>query len=241
MEFARLERPRARFKRRAGRAHIIYEHDDPIPQQAGVAGGRKCVTDVDVTASCRQVGLRRGCPDASERAHHRQSEATCQIVGLIEAARPASRRVERNRYDCIGAFEDVVSPRAHERGERTGERPPAVVLEGVHDRAKRAIVGAHGARPGHLAPRASTSRARCQRYADRAPAGKRIAARVANRRRERQDRGPAVAAHRPLYRVLERAAACGAARRKEHREQCVSEGGESRAERRYFHGATAAR
>ena len=69
-----------------------------------------------------------------------------QIGRLVEAALPSSRRVQRNRHGRAGADEHVGTPIAHEGRETRRQRAAGVVLERVHDGAKRALVRADGAR-----------------------------------------------------------------------------------------------
>ena len=188
-----LQHPRARLERRAGRAHIVDQHDDRAGERGGGARRRR-----RRRARCDGAGRPAG-RSASRVARtrrsagdDRQAEVPREIGGLIESALAAARRVQRHRHDAGGAGEHVGAALAHQRAERPRQRSPSVVLQRVDDRAQRAVVGADRARAIDQ-PR-GVRRQRGQQASGMltsAPGRQRIAAAIAERRRERQDRAPA--------------------------------------------------
>jgi hypothetical protein len=205
-----LQRPRARFQRRAGRAHIVDHHDNRAGECGGRAGGRERLAHVAMPTARGQAGLGRGGAHAAQRRHHRNPHVAREIRGLVEAAVPAARCVQRHRNGAGRAGEHVATALAHQPAERPGKRSPSLVLQGVDDGAQRAVVGANRPRAIDQPAPASAARAAGERDADQPPRRQRVAAAVAQRRREREDRRPAGAADRAAGRGEERLVAGGA-------------------------------
>jgi hypothetical protein len=88
----------------------------------------------------RQAGLDRRRPDAPQCVDDRQADMACEIPRLIEPAFTPTRRVQRDGDRGIGPAQHVRSSSLHRRPELRRQRPPAVVLERMNDRAQRAIV-----------------------------------------------------------------------------------------------------
>ena len=132
--------------------------------------------------------------------------------------------MERNGNRAAGAVEHVGAARLHQRGERPRERSSAFVFEGVNHGAQRAVVRANRAGTIDGAIRAPAARTPRQRQADLAPRRQRIAAAIAERRREREDRLPAENADRSVRGVIERFVARRAGGREHDAEDCVGGG-----------------
>ena len=89
------------------------------------------------------------CPSPpSQDIRNRDVEAPRQYFSLVEATTPSAQRVQGDGNDGIGAVKQVMSRDAHQSGERTGQRPPSLVLECVNELAQRAAVVA--GRPAKL-------------------------------------------------------------------------------------------
>ena len=81
------------------------------------------------------------CPSPpSQDIRNRNVEVSRQHLSLIEAATPPAQRVQGDGNDGIGMVKQVTSRDAHQCGERTGQRPPSLVLECVNELAQRAAV-----------------------------------------------------------------------------------------------------
>ena len=217
-----LQHPRARLQRRARRAHVVDQHDGRCRRAAAAAR-------VDANASRtlrwrrrgRQAGLRRRRADAPER---RGTPATprcrARSAAWLKPRCAAPRRVERHRDDGVGAL------RAGPRRARASARPaaaPAIAVRRTsargRSRAARRRTRRSRARVDRRGGGAPAPRAPRQRHADRAPGRQRIAAAVAERRREREDRAPARGADRTARRVIEQLAAGRAGRREDDRQR----------------------
>jgi len=186
------------------------------------------VTHVAVSPRGGQAGLRRRRAHAPQRMASRQADVAREIGGLVEAALAAPRWMERNRNRAAGAVEHVGAARLHQCRERPRERSAAFVLEGVNHGAQRAVVRADRAGTIDGAIRAPAARTPRQRQADRAPRRQRIAAAIAQRRREREDRSPAAIADRSVCGMVERVAARRARRREHDAEDGVRDGLQTR-------------
>jgi hypothetical protein len=143
-----------------------------------------------------------------------------QIGRLIESAALATPPVQRYRHREIGAGEHAVAVFAHQTRERLCQRATPVVLEGVHNGAKRAVVMTNGAREVERRSRPAAARANGER-AERPPRPERIATRQAKRRRQGPNRLPAGRADRTARGSVERFVAGQARRGDDHREQRV--------------------
>ena len=97
-------------------------------------------------AAGRQACLYRRRPDTTERVHDRKPDMPGEIGGLIEAALPPPRRVQRHWHDDLGASEDHGAANLHQLAQPSCQRPAAVVLERVNDRPQRAVVRPDGSR-----------------------------------------------------------------------------------------------
>jgi len=65
-----------------------------------------------------------------------------EVGGLIESAFPAPGGMKRHWNHPIGAAQYVRAARAHEGGQRPGQRSAAFVFQGVNDCTERALVRA---------------------------------------------------------------------------------------------------
>jgi hypothetical protein len=70
---------------------------------------------------------------AAQHPPDRRAEATREVVGLVEAALEGAQRMQGNGHDGVRAVEHVGAGRAHQRGQRRGQRASFSVLEGVDD------------------------------------------------------------------------------------------------------------
>ena len=235
-----LECARARFERGPRRAHIIDEHHDSSSERPGGPRRNKGAAHVAVAAASRQAGLRRRRADAPKSRADRDAQLPREIGGLIEAPFPSPRRVERHRDGGVDAFQKIPASIAHQRGQRAGKRSPSVVLQRVDDGPERPFVGADRAGPIDVAADAPATRAPRQGHADRSPRRQRIAAAIAQRRGQRENRKPAPRTHRPVCRAIERRVARCARGREQNGQQGIAEprAGYSRPYRlRIAHGA----
>src|SRR5262249_59543356 len=108
--------------------------------------------------------------------------------------------------------------------QRSGERSPALVLQRVNDRSESAVVLSDGSRAINQPPGTSTASTTRERNADGTPGGQRIAADVAQRRRQREDRSPADGADRTARRRLQQLVARRATRCEDDQENGVERG-----------------
>ena len=189
-----LECARAGVQRRASRAHVVDQDNNPPRECPAVPAHRKCASDVAVAFCCGQVGLHPSPAHAPQRGDNRQPDVAGKILGLIEAAFPASGGMERNRNGDLRAVGHIDATRSHEAPERLCQRPSPVVLERVNDCSKDAFIRTDRARAVDRTrhpPATGTPRERC---AQDAPGRERIAAPIAKRWCERKNRVPAVGA-----------------------------------------------
>ena len=170
----------------------------------------------------RQIGLRARVPGPPERLQHRHAERARQIRRLIEPAGPPPRRVERDWHREVRTLENGCPFDAHHRAESPRERSPALVLEGVHDGPKRAVVGAQRPGAGDGGPAAPASRASPFYRAEPAPGGQRITTRAAARGNQRRDAPPAALAHRTTCRRREGTMTRRAGGRGERRDERIT-------------------
>jgi len=129
--------------------------------------------------------------------------------------------VQWNWNAAIRAVQDIRAVSGQPRGELPADGLPAVVLQCVDDAAKRAGVLADGAAAGERGSAAAASRTPVLFDADDAPRRQRIAARLAQRRRDRNNRVPACTADGSERGFVERVVAGGAGGREQDGEQPV--------------------
>ena len=190
-------------------------------QRANAACCCEGMADISVSLRGRKACLRRRRPNTSQGGHDWKAQMTSQVGRLIEAALAEARGMERHRDRRIG-FRDQ-RPRAlpHERRQWSGQRPASFVLQRMDDFSQRAVILADGASAVDLALRSPAARTLTEWQADAPPRRQRVAADVAQRRCEREDRSPTTAAHRPFRRLLEQVTAGGTARGKDDRQNGV--------------------
>jgi hypothetical protein len=110
---------RARVKRRAGRAHVIYQdHDAAAQESRGPPRGERPF-HVAVAAGGGQLRLRVCRPDARKGSDDGEAEVSGQIVRLIESSLPAPGAVKRDGDRIVRSLQDVVTPQARQGRERT--------------------------------------------------------------------------------------------------------------------------
>lgn len=168
-----------------------------------------------------QIRLPGGRAGPAKRVDDRDAEVAREIRRLIEAAMPAPGRVKRNRHGAGGAVEQRRPALTHERRQRPGERTARVVFQRVHDCAERTGVLANGAGAIDGGCASAAARADRERQGTLAPRRQRIAAAVADGRRDGNDAGPAGGADRTGGRSVEQLAAGRARRREQHGEDGV--------------------
>ena len=169
----------------------------------------------------RQPCLTRSGAGPFERADRGWPEMPRKIDGLIESAGTAPRRVKRNWHYDVRTLEHRAAALPDQRGERPREGAAALVLDCVDDGPKRPVIRARGSGASDIRRTPSAARTSGQRQADDAPRRQRIAAAIAKRRRERQDRAPARLADGPARRVFEKLSARGTGRRQDDGEKSV--------------------
>ena len=171
---------------------------------------------VRVPGAGRQLDLRPRRAPPPERVPHGQAEFAREQFGLVEAARGAAAPVQRHGHGNVRTGEHVGSVRAQQRAQARGQRAPPLVLEGMDDVPEVPLVRADraGARNGtRRSPAGQAARRRCQATGRQPRCGggvgpapkwrERIAAGIAEGRRERPDALPAPLAHRAGGRRLE--------------------------------------
>ena len=184
---ALLQHPRARVQRRARRAHIVHQHDRPAPRRRA---GRRA------WPRTRRGRSRAAAPPAGRSASawlaraagaatHRQAEVPREVGRLVEAAlraaatdaaapAPTSRRRRACRRRARASAPRAAAPATG--GRRTSAR--------ARSRAARRRSRRRRGRDRWRAATGGTGRTR--RRAGRVPGRQRIAAAVAERRRERR-------------------------------------------------------
>lgn len=97
-----------------------------------------------MTLARRQVRLRRRSTNAPQGGDERQADGARKIFCLIESALAPSGRMKRNGDGKIGLGQHIGTAYLHQRAKRLCQRSTTVVLEGVNDRAQRAVVSPDG-------------------------------------------------------------------------------------------------
>jgi hypothetical protein len=210
---------RARLHRRSRRTDVVHQDDAEIVDTVAAADHER-VADVGGSGTRRQAGLGAGPPRAPQDSANRQPKARGQLVCLVEPAPPMSQPVQRHRDDQVGAAQNGVAVTSEERGERVGDRSPAIVLERMHDRAERSIVVAN--RPPCRDVRApDPARVTSVRRSRRAPRPQGIAADTAERCTQQPDSAPARVAYHSIDRRLQWLRTGGAGRREQDGQDAV--------------------
>jgi hypothetical protein len=168
-----------------------------------------------------QIGLRGGRADAPHGGDDWKLQEAGEILRLVEAALAPARRVERDRNNTGGALEEIGAADAHQPRQRPGQRSASLVFESVDDSPQRPVMGANGARLVDEARSATAARASRQRHADRTPGRQGIAAPIAERGCQRQNRRPARRADWTARRLFEQTVAGGAGWRQDDGENGV--------------------
>ena len=177
--------------------HIVDQHDDQLVHR-DTRAHRERAPHVCLAPVSGQVRLRRGSANPHERIDERQTEMPRQFPCLVESTRALARGMQGNGNDGIRTVEDINSGCTHPLGEPARNAGAPVVLQGVHDRAKRLFVW--------------TDRS-CERNVRRKTNGPEW--------RKRRDRAPAAAADRASGGFVERRPARGANGREQDRDEAV--------------------
>ncbi len=152
-----------------------------------------------------------------------ECRGVAQVGRLVEAAMTKARSDEAGPESRTRRRSSISAPRSRiKRAEPAGERSPAVVLQRVDDRPQRAVVGADRARSIDEAREPPAARTAIERTADRAPRRQRVAAAIADRRRDWQNRRPARRADRTGSRMIEELLTGRARRREEDGDERVA-------------------
>jgi hypothetical protein len=93
----------------------------------------------------------------------------------------------------------------------------------MHDFPERSIVPARGSCALDVPSDSPATRAAGAEHIGRPPRGQRVATGVAQRRRKRQHRRPALFAHRATSGAIQQQTACGTGRGKNDRQECVGD------------------
>jgi hypothetical protein len=107
---------------------------------------RERFADVRVAARRGKASLRRAVSSPPEDAPDRQAELAGKIVRLIESALKGPERMQRHWNHGVGAGQHVWPGFAHQPAQRLRKHAAPVVLEGMHDRAKRSVIETGAAR-----------------------------------------------------------------------------------------------
>ncbi len=171
-----------------------------------------------MTLGRRQIDLRRGRLDSAKQRCDRQSESPRQIVSLVEAPGSFAGRMQWDWNDEISAGQNPGSGHTHHVCEPRGDRPPAVVLQGMNDLAQTPFICADRSRGiDHMRCFSAETAPLAVREAGE-QGRQRIAALVANRRCDPVNARPAQVTDSSVKWMGERCAARGARRLKEFRE-----------------------
>ncbi len=141
---------RARLDRRPGRAHVVHE-DDPQPFDVSASHGsrRARAQTRSRTLPCRAAAGRSVCDGVARIRRNASTIGTPSWRASSRAwLKPRARR--RLRWSGTGTTMSALARRSAALSRRRAPRPrcqraAAAVLERVHDRAKRPVVGADGA------------------------------------------------------------------------------------------------
>tara|TARA_Y100000294_G_scaffold73802_1_gene69585 strand:+ start:1224 stop:1793 length:570 start_codon:yes stop_codon:yes gene_type:complete len=167
----------------------------------------------------RDLGL--GADVTAQGVNDRQAKMRGQFGGLVEAAAVLSAPVQRDRHGQIRLRQEILGVPLHELRQWSGKRPAAVVLERVHDRAKRSLVWPDRSSAVERPRDATTSDTPLRAAADGAPRRQRIPAPPAERWGEGGDGRPALRADGAAGRLGQQAVAGRTARGDQRSEEGV--------------------
>jgi hypothetical protein len=207
----------------AGRHHVVHQqHHVPGGIEACAARPRParprdCERPHHVGRAVLTIQgrLRRRVSHAPEQGNDRQAKTSCDEVGLIETARSGLARVQRDGHDQRRTTRYVMEHVARQRGKGRGQRLPAVVLQGVEDRAQGAVIRANAPRPVEAGGTLQTT-------ADGAWQGGQATPRTP-RWHVAHDAGPACSAHRTGGGMCEEDATRRARRREQQRQRAIDQ------------------
>lgn len=169
----------------------------------------ECSVNVAAPLGRGQRRLGRRWPNAPKRVLDRETQVTGEGGGLIETPRPSAGRVQRHRNQIVGAGEQLVASRSHQRSQWPRQRLAVLVLEGLDDRPKCAVVDPCRSAPREVRLRVTALAARVLRRRR----GQRCATVSTERRCEPREVTPAVVADDSAGRMGEESVAGGTARR----------------------------
>ena len=92
-----------------------------------------------------------------------------EVERLIESTGAAPRWMKRDGNHDVRVFEHGPAALPDQRGKRTGQRPPSLVLDRVDDGPKRPVVCADGSGASHEGRTPAAPGTRGERQADNAP------------------------------------------------------------------------
>lgn len=176
---------------------------------------------------CGQFDLRAGCALPAERVQDRRAEVSRDLTRLIEASLIFTAPMQWDRHNAVDLLYQLSSALPHARSKRTRQRVPARILEGMNDLSQRPLVLSNRAGSRDRALTFAAARAMglgivrtgvAIRDWGLAPSGERVAAPVADRRRDWQNRAPAADAHTSRQRLVEERAAHGTTGRQHGRQ-----------------------
>ncbi len=181
----------------------------PSIRRPGAAGSarhpsaeREGVADVGLTRVAIQRRLRRRRAPAMKDLPHRAAQRRGQQVGLVVAASPLTPRMQRDGHDGIGVVEQIAGGLVKQWAQSSRQRPTALELQPVDDVAQ------------YILERADRAHVRERR---------RKRPEIAGRRCEAPDARPARVAHRRPRRRIKHPRARDARRRKDRRDQRISD------------------
>jgi len=227
-----LEHRSAGIEGRAGGADIVY-HDNSKSLQSDSISFEQRPPQSEGPAHVRlaalgwQLDLRDGVFRSNQSVDHRRSEASRELPRLIEASRTLTSGMQRYWNDTVRLEQQRFAGSTHQPREPSRERVALLVFQRMNDLAQRAVVFTNRAGPSNDPRMKSAGAAYVKSARGRglnnlfAESWKRVATHIADGRRDRVDRHPAISTHTTLERHFENCAAYGTRGRQQRRDQSV--------------------
>ena len=103
---------------------------------------REGARDVSLAPGGVQRGLGWRGTGSAKQIDDRKVEIVRECSGLVEATAPPAQRMQGDGNHAGGICQEIAAGRAHQAGQRAGERLPVLVFERVDDRAERTVIEA---------------------------------------------------------------------------------------------------
>ena len=145
----RLQYPRARFERCAGRRDVVDENRNAgiRDQGSGIRAEGERILHILLSPMLRQFNLRLREDDALQKRRYRQAELPSEIISLIESALVLPARMQRHRHHDGRIAKQFGAAFLHQRAKRRSDRATALVFQRVDDVFHASFVAIDRARP----------------------------------------------------------------------------------------------